>query len=90
MKVTKEKDVFKVNGFLMLFALIVVFGINIIWVIKLNEPQIINIVVFLVAGAMFGGFYTIQPNESRVLLFFGKYIGSTSDDGFWWSNPFTA
>lgn len=35
-----------------------------------------------------GGFMTIQPNQSRVLTFFGKYSGTIFDNGFFWFNPF--
>jgi regulator of protease activity HflC (stomatin/prohibitin superfamily) len=34
------------------------------------------------------GFFIVQPNEARVLILFGRYIGSVRDDGFWWANPF--
>lgn len=34
------------------------------------------------------GFTTIQPNESRVLTFFGKYSGTLKENGFFWINPF--
>ena len=30
----------------------------------------------------------IQPNQSRVLTFFGKYRGTVTDNGFFWVNPF--
>ena len=30
----------------------------------------------------------LEPNESRVLLFFGNYRGTFYDTGFWWINPF--
>jgi regulator of protease activity HflC (stomatin/prohibitin superfamily) len=36
------------------------------------------------------GFVVNQPNEARVLIFFGKYAGSVRDAGYWWVNPFTA
>lgn len=35
-----------------------------------------------------GGFITVQPNESRVLTFFGKYSGTVKENGFFWVNPF--
>jgi len=35
------------------------------------------------------GFLIVQPNDSRVLLVFGKYIGSIRDSGFWFVNPFS-
>ena len=34
------------------------------------------------------GFMTIQPNQSRVLTFFGKYSGTVTQNGFFWVNPF--
>ena len=34
------------------------------------------------------GFMVIQPNQSRVLTFFGKYRGTVTDNGFFWVNPF--
>jgi regulator of protease activity HflC (stomatin/prohibitin superfamily) len=34
------------------------------------------------------GFTVVGPNESRVLTFFGKYVGTLKDAGFWWLNPF--
>ncbi|MBR1517372.1 MAG: SPFH domain-containing protein [Bacteroidales bacterium] len=35
-----------------------------------------------------GGFMIIQPNQSRVLTFFGKYSGTVFANGFYWINPF--
>jgi regulator of protease activity HflC (stomatin/prohibitin superfamily) len=35
------------------------------------------------------GFFVVQPNESRVLIFFGRYVGTNRQAGFWWTNPFT-
>jgi len=34
------------------------------------------------------GFFVVQPNEARVLVLFGKYIGSVRDSGFCYANPF--
>ena len=35
------------------------------------------------------GFFIVNPNESRVLVLFGKYRGSVREQGFFWTNPFT-
>jgi regulator of protease activity HflC (stomatin/prohibitin superfamily) len=43
----------------------------------------------IIAFLSFGGFMIVQPNESRVLILFGKYTGTVKDSGFWWVNPFT-
>jgi regulator of protease activity HflC (stomatin/prohibitin superfamily) len=34
------------------------------------------------------GFFTLQPNEARVLLLFGDYLGTVRESGFHWGNPF--
>ncbi len=34
------------------------------------------------------GFFTLQPNEARVLVLFGRYRGTVRDSGFHWGNPF--
>lgn len=36
------------------------------------------------------GFIIIQPNMSRVLTLFGKYVGTVRHDGWYWVNPFTS
>jgi regulator of protease activity HflC (stomatin/prohibitin superfamily) len=37
---------------------------------------------------LFVGFFTLQPNEARVLILFGAYRGTVRDPGFHWGNPF--
>ncbi|MGD0389762.1 MAG: SPFH domain-containing protein [Tepidisphaeraceae bacterium] len=34
------------------------------------------------------GLFTLQPNEARVLILFGKYKGTVRESGFHWANPF--
>lgn len=53
-------------------------------------------IVLIVAGVILGlislvglcGFFTLQPNEAIVLSFFGPYVGTVRDAGFYWANPF--
>jgi len=33
------------------------------------------------------GFFIVEPNGCKVLLLFGKYVGSVKESGFWWANP---
>jgi regulator of protease activity HflC (stomatin/prohibitin superfamily) len=35
------------------------------------------------------GFVVVQPNESRVLILFGRYVGTVVEARLWWVNPFT-
>jgi regulator of protease activity HflC (stomatin/prohibitin superfamily) len=48
-----------------------------------------GVALFVVASFIPGGFQAVQPNDSRVLTFFGSYAGSLRQSGFWWVNPFT-
>ena len=34
------------------------------------------------------GYFTLQPNEARVLILFGAYKGTERRSGFHWTNPF--
>ena len=34
------------------------------------------------------GYFTLQPNEARLLILFGHYKGTTRQGGFLWGNPF--
>ena len=47
-------------------------------------------VVLAVAILLSPGFFTIQPNEARVLILFGAYKGTCKQGGFRWGNPFYA
>ncbi|HVW96211.1 MAG TPA: SPFH domain-containing protein [Mucilaginibacter sp.] len=35
------------------------------------------------------GLVIVNPNESKVLTLFGRYVGTVKKDGFFWVNPFT-
>ncbi|CDN16081.1 Membrane protease family protein BA0301 [Richelia intracellularis] len=34
------------------------------------------------------GFLTVEPNQAVVLRFFGRYVGTLREPGFWWTIPF--
>lgn len=36
------------------------------------------------------GLIVVNPNESKVLTLFGKYVGTVKSDGFFWVNPLTS
>ncbi len=45
--------------------------------------------LMLLAGLGLAGLTVVYPNEARVVLLFGNYLGSLRRPGFWWVNPFT-
>ena len=44
--------------------------------------------LYAVAILLLPGFFQIEPNDARVMMFFGKYKGTVRDNGFFWVNPF--
>lgn len=49
---------------------------------------LLAIALLVVAAAILPpGYFTLQPNEAKVLVLFGKYKGTVSSDGFHWTNP---
>ncbi len=65
------------------YATITQEGVNVSAVISFIALCILILIVPI-------GNIIVKPNESRVLLFFGKYVGTIKDEGFWWVNPFTS
>jgi regulator of protease activity HflC (stomatin/prohibitin superfamily) len=86
-----EKNKKPLSGYLALllalvclvFAIYCIFNIQTggVWMIVLAILSFIAF-IFLVKGLMI-----IQPNHSRVLNFFGKYVGSVKDNGLFFVNP---
>jgi regulator of protease activity HflC (stomatin/prohibitin superfamily) len=52
-------------------------------------PAVIGGVLLVLDGLLLPGFVVVQPNSSRVLVLFGRYIGTLTEPGLWWVNPFT-
>ncbi len=48
----------------------------------------IGVILLTVWSIHCAGFFVVEPNGSKVLLLFGKYVGTVKDDGFHWTNPF--
>ena len=47
-----------------------------------------GIVGVLLSLLLMGGFMLLEPNEARVMVFFGNYRGTFYETGYWWVNPF--
>jgi regulator of protease activity HflC (stomatin/prohibitin superfamily) len=49
---------------------------------------IVAVLVIPVLITMMAGLFMVNPNESKVLQLFGKYVGTVNDSGLRWANPF--
>lgn len=88
------------NGFLMLFltlALCVASIVGIVYgIIQLDETDgacggwllsgsVLMLVIDIICMC---SFLQLEPNEARVITWFGKYSGTFAETGFYWINPF--
>ncbi|GAA4267970.1 SPFH domain-containing protein [Hyunsoonleella aestuarii] len=82
----QEKIITPANGYLMLFIFLILFFGGIASIII--AENLIFIISVILAIFIAPGFIMVQPNNSRVLLLFGKYVGTINKNGFYWVNPF--
>src|SRR5574338_1526297 len=94
MQTVSEKKSWKLNGFIALFIILILVVIDVNFFIsgvKLNDPSYLWYffpLTFIIIVSL-AGLITVQPNDSRVIIFFGNYSGTVRETGFWWINPFT-
>src|SRR5262245_37936395 len=87
--VNEEREVHVQNGWTMLVLLIAVLLVDIALVSTFEPPAKIGFGLLIpVLGILFFGFFSLQPNEARVLVLFGAYKGTVRKSGFHWGNPF--
>ena len=92
--ITKEikYDVEVVIGFLVLFLNLIVLPLLVVVSFMLFKGSIIMFFLLLLflalAVLMIPGYFSQEPNEARVMVFFGKYKGTFTETGFFWVNPF--
>src|SRR5580692_8870203 len=93
----RETEVNVPSGWLMLPLLLILFFGDIGFFLYSVAPQhgqprwpllVTTIVAFPILTLMLTGFFTLQPNEARVLILFGAYKGTVRRSGFHWANPF--
>jgi regulator of protease activity HflC (stomatin/prohibitin superfamily) len=54
-----------------------------------GAPILVASILAMTATAVgLGGLVVVEPNEAKVLLLFGRYIGTIKKDGWYWVNPF--
>ena len=84
----KEKLIKPISGFIMILFLAVLVAAT----IYLAANEIFPPQFLVISGLLFfflvPGFKIVNPNEAIALIFFGKYVGTIKENGFFWVNPF--
>ncbi len=66
----------------------VVVGVSIGLLFDGSSGLALGIILLIIVAPFLGGIFTVQPNEARVLILFGRYNGSVTQAGLWCCNPF--
>lgn len=88
-----EKIVKPVSGFLAIILGIIAFLAAVYLFLVGTQTgtgifTLLGIVFFIAFIFTVKGIIIVNPNHSRVLTFFGKYIGTVKENGLMWVNPF--
>ena len=81
-----EKIIKPANGYLMLVIFLILFFGGLAMAIKFENP--LYIIPIVIGFIMLFGFILVNPNTSKVILLFGKYVGTIKQNGLYWANPF--
>ena len=91
----REKQYSAFSGLLMLLVLLTLAVLAFLSIIRAASPAVadltviaLSVIVLIVSLFCLGGLFIVNPNEAKVLVLFGKYVGTVKQDGFYWANPF--
>ncbi len=73
-------------------AIWLVLAVGTAWlylIARVNAPGLVTIVWTLVLVLWLTGFAVVQPNQSRVVILFGRYLGTVRRNGWVWTWPLT-
>jgi regulator of protease activity HflC (stomatin/prohibitin superfamily) len=81
------------NGFFMLFVnllLTILCIVGVVYSIILENGWMAGgcLLLLILTIILWCGFLMLEPNEARVITWFGKYAGTFSQTGYFWINPF--
>ena len=79
-----DKPALSINGFIIFVSMVVLALVTIGIGGEVAIPFVIILILIIASG-----FTVINPNESRVLTFFGRYVGTVTMNGFVWTVPVT-
>jgi regulator of protease activity HflC (stomatin/prohibitin superfamily) len=89
----QEKQRYAPHGLLALLGLLVLLAgciAGVLFGVRLESPLLIVGGILGTIGTLIcmAGFFIVNPNEARVLQFFGSYVGTVKDSGLRWASPF--
>lgn len=89
----KEKKAFTINGYIGLFIILLMFVVGLllffIGVARfLVGFSIVGIFLWVIVFLAISGLTVVSPNQAKAIVFFGQYIGTIRESGFFLTIPF--
>jgi regulator of protease activity HflC (stomatin/prohibitin superfamily) len=88
-----ERQAFRISGFVVLGLLVVLALAAVALAFAIPNGVVMGTAVGVIAAViavLATGFLVVNPNDAQVVQFFGRYVGSVRDAGFFWTLPLTA
>lgn len=83
----QERKAWSINGILGIGLIIVLLAVGVLAVFQ--SQYILGIVLLIIAGILISGVTIVQPNQSIVVIFLGKYMGTVRREGILVTIPFS-
>ncbi len=89
----KKRKAVYVNGYLGLVGLIIMVGAGaVLFYLGMTNSStfatVIGFIFFFIALILLSSATVVSPNQAKVILFFGQYIGTIRESGFFLTVPF--
>jgi len=84
----KERETVVASGWLAFIVLLTLVFVAIAAIIIMPPAVKIGAAIWLLVDFfLMTGLFFVNPNEARVMQLFGKYVGTTRQEGLRWANP---
>jgi regulator of protease activity HflC (stomatin/prohibitin superfamily) len=88
----RERNIQALPGIPVLLVLLAAIGLLLWQLIAAAQADSFGVVIACVVGLvlavfLLAGLFVVNPNEGKVLQFFGDYVGTARDPGLRWANP---
>ncbi len=89
----RENSINVASGWAMLVALPVLilvnsYGLFVVAATGQVPILVLGVLTLVTLLVCLGGFFIVNPNESKVIQLFGRYVGTVHEPRFRWANPF--
>jgi regulator of protease activity HflC (stomatin/prohibitin superfamily) len=84
----RETKAWSINGFIALLGFLLLLALGLA---SFAAQQFVpGVILIVIAAIAVSSITVVQPNEALVLTFFGKYLGTVRESGFWMIVPFSS